>query len=79
MKILSAIRREERKLKKQVGKLQDQLNGLRAAAKALGNSASNELSRAQKRVMSAAAREKMSRAAKKRWAKVKAGAKKAVS
>jgi prophage DNA circulation protein len=79
MKILSAIRREERKLEKQVGKLQSQLDGLRAAAKALGNSASNELGKARKKVISAAARAKMSRAAKKRWAKVKAGAKKAVS
>jgi hypothetical protein len=79
MNILSAIRREERKLEKQVGKLQGRLDALRAAAKTLGNSASNELGKAQKRVMSAAARAKMSRAAKRRWAKVKAGAKKAVS
>jgi hypothetical protein len=32
MNILGAIRREERKLEKQAGKLQRQLNGLKAAA-----------------------------------------------
>jgi uncharacterized protein YoxC len=79
MNVLKAIRHERRKLEKQVGKLQAQLEGLKAAAKALGNSAGNELGKAQKKVMSAAARAKISKAAKKRWAKVKAGAKKAVS
>lgn len=34
MNILAAIRREERKLEKQVGRLQKQLDGLRAAANA---------------------------------------------
>jgi hypothetical protein len=77
MNILAAIRREERKLEKQVGKLQGQLDGLTAAAKALGNSASTELGKVPKRVMSAAARAKISAAAKRRWAKVRAGAKKA--
>ncbi len=38
MDILAAIKREERKLEKQLGKLQHQLNGIRAAAKALGDS-----------------------------------------
>jgi hypothetical protein len=33
MKILAAIKREEKKLEKQLGKLQKQLNGVRAAAK----------------------------------------------
>lgn len=79
MNILAAIRREERKLEKQAVKLQRQLNGLKAAAKVLGNSASNELGKAQKRVMSAAARAKISVAAKRRWARVKAGARKAAS
>ena len=79
MTILAAIRREERKLEKRAGKLQRQLDGLKAAAQALGNSASNQLGKARKRVMSMAARAKMSAAAKRRWAKVKAGAKKAVS
>jgi hypothetical protein len=79
MNILAAIRREKRKLEEQVGKLQGQLEGLKAAAKVLGNSASNELGKARKRVLSAAGRAKISAAAKRRWAKVRAGAKKAVS
>jgi peptidoglycan hydrolase CwlO-like protein len=70
MKILAAIRREQRKLEKQGAKIQRQLQGLTAAAKALGNSAGKELDKAEKRVMSAAARAKISRAA---------GARKAVS
>jgi hypothetical protein len=39
MKILTAIKREERKLEKQLGKLEHELSGVRAAAKALGGSA----------------------------------------
>jgi hypothetical protein len=39
----------------------------------------NGAGRMQKRVLSAAARAKMSKAARRRWAKVKAGAKKAAS
>jgi hypothetical protein len=76
MDILAAIKREERKLEKQLGKLQHQLNGVRAAAKALGSSTSKELKVAKKRVMSAAARAKIGKAAKKRWAKFRAQAKK---
>jgi hypothetical protein len=76
MDILSAIKREERKLEGKLGKLQNQLDGVRAAAKALGSSASRDLNSAKKRVLSAAARTKMSRAAKKRWAKIKAQGKK---
>jgi hypothetical protein len=38
MDILAAIKREERKLEKQLSRLQHQLNGVRAAAKALGGS-----------------------------------------
>jgi hypothetical protein len=34
MNILAAIKREERKLQKQLGKLQKQLEGVRAAGKA---------------------------------------------
>ena len=79
MNILAAIRREERKLEKHVSKLQRQLEGVKAAAQALGNSVGNRLDTAEKRVLSAAARAKISAAAKRRWAKVKAGAKKAVS
>jgi hypothetical protein len=77
MNILAAIKREERKLEKQLGKLQHRLTSVRAAAKALGTSAGKELEGAQKRVLSAAARAKIGRAAKKRWAKFRAQAKKA--
>jgi hypothetical protein len=79
MNLLGAIKREERKLEKQLGKLQRQLNGVKTAAKALGHSAGKELDGAGKHVLSAAARAKISQAAKRRWAKVRAGAKKAVS
>jgi hypothetical protein len=48
------------------------LNGVRAAAKALGDSTSKELKVVKKRVMSAATRAKIGRAAKKRWAKLRA-------
>lgn len=77
MNILAAIKREERKLEKQLGKLQHQLNGVRAAAKALGSSAGKEVTTVKKRVLSAAGRAKIAKAAKKRWAKVRAQAKKA--
>jgi len=76
MEILAAIKREEKKLEKQLGKLQHQLNGIRAAAKALGDSTNRELKVVKKRVMSAAARAKIGKAAKKRWAKFRAQAKK---
>ena len=76
MKILAAIKREERKLEKQLHKIQHQLSGVRAAAKALGDSTKRELKGAKKRVLSAAGRAKIAKAAKKRWAKVRAQAKK---
>jgi hypothetical protein len=79
MTILAAIKREEKKVKKQLAKLQHDLSGLQSAAKALGKSASRDLTTAKKRVLSAAGRARISKAAKKRWAKVKAQAKKAVS
>jgi len=79
MNVLIAIRREERKLEKQVSKLQRELEGLKAAGKVLGNSASRGLGKARKRVLSAEGRAKISAAAKRRWAKVRARAKKAVS
>ena len=79
MNILAAIKREERKLEKQMSKLQHQLNGIRSAAKALGHTATVEVKGAKKRVLSAAGRAAISKAAKKRWAKVKKQAKKAVS
>jgi hypothetical protein len=76
MDILAAIKREERKLEKQLGKLQRQLIGVRAAAKALGDSTNRELKVVKKRVLSAAGRAAIAKAAKKRWAKVRAQAKK---
>jgi hypothetical protein len=76
MDLLAAIRREERKLEKQLSKLQHDLNRVRTAAKALGNSASRDLTRVKKRVLSAAARAKIGRATKKRWAEFRARAKK---
>jgi hypothetical protein len=79
MDILAAIKREERKLEKQLGKLNRQLNGVRAAAKALGHSTEREVVGAKKRVLSAAGRAAIIRGAKKRWAKVRKQAKRAVS
>jgi hypothetical protein len=78
MNLLAALKREERKLEKQLDKMQDRLDGIRTAAKALGGSASREVALAKKRVLSAAARAKISKAAKKRWAKFRAQAKKAL-
>jgi hypothetical protein len=79
MNLLATIKREQQRLEKQLSKLQNQLDGVKSAAKALGRSAGKELDRAGPRVLSAAARAKISRAAKRRWAKVRAGAKKAIS
>jgi len=79
MNILAAIKREEKKLEKQLKKVQHQLDGVRSAAKALGHTAAVEVKGAKKRMLSAAGRAAISKAAKKRWAKVKKQAKKAVS
>ena len=76
MNILAAIKREERKLEKQLGKVQHKLSGVRAAAKALGGSAESEIIGVKKRVLSAAGRAAIAKAAKKRWAKVRKQAKK---
>jgi hypothetical protein len=76
MRILAAIKREERKLEKQLGKLQHQLNGIRAAAKALGDSTNREVKAVKKRVLSAVARAKIGKATKARWAKFRAEKKK---
>jgi hypothetical protein len=72
MDLLAAIKREERKLEKKLSKLQHQLNGVRAAAKALGSKASREIAQVKKHVMSPAARAKISKASKARWAKFRA-------
>jgi hypothetical protein len=79
MNILAALKQEERKLEGQLSKLQKQLNGVRIAAKALGDSASHEIAGVRKRVLSAAAKAKISKAAKKRWAKFRSQAKKVVA
>jgi hypothetical protein len=76
MDILAVIKREERNLEKQLGKLQHQLNGVRAAAKVLGHSANKEITVAKKRVLSAAGRAAIVKAARKRWAKIRRQAKK---
>jgi hypothetical protein len=72
MDIRAAIKREERKLEKQLARLQHQLKGVRAAAQALGKSAGRSIIKAKKRVMSAAARARISKAQKARWAKARA-------
>src|ERR1700722_8445023 len=66
MDILAAIKREERRIEKQLGKLNHQLSGVRAAAKVLGGSAEREVGGVKKRVLSAAGRAAIARAAKKR-------------
>ncbi len=76
MNILAAIKREQRKLEKQLGKLNHQLNGVRAAAKALGRSAERDVVGVKKRVLSAAGRAAIAKAARKRWAKVRKQGKK---
>ena len=72
MELLATIKREERKLEKELIKLQNKLSGVRAAAKALGSKASREVTQVKKRVMSAAARAKISKATKARWVKFRA-------
>jgi hypothetical protein len=72
MDLIAAIKREERKLKKELGNLQRRLNGIRGAAKALGNTANREIAQVKKHVMSAAARARISKATKARWAKFRA-------
>jgi hypothetical protein len=72
MDILAAIKIEERKLESQLNKLQRQLNGVRAAAKALGGSTVREVTVVKKRVLSAAAKLRISKATKARWAKFRA-------
>jgi len=72
MDLLAAIKREDRKLENELGKLQGKLNGIRDAAKALGSKASREVTQIKKQVMSAAARTKIGKATKARWAKFRA-------
>jgi hypothetical protein len=72
MDLLATIKREERKLEKELRTLRNKLSGVQAAAKALGHTASREIVQVKKRVMSAAARAKISKASKARWAKFRA-------
>ena len=77
MDILAAVKREERKLEKQIGNLQNRLSGVRAAATALGHSAKRDVTVVKRRALSVAGRAAIVKAAKKRWAKVRAQARKA--
>ena len=79
MSILAAIRREEKKVKKQLAKLQSDLIGLQSAAKVLGKTASRDITRAKKHMLSAKGRAKISKAMRARWARVRAQAKKAAA
>jgi hypothetical protein len=72
MDLLAAIKREEQKLEKELGKLQSKLNGVRAAGKALGDTTVREVTQFKKRIMSAAARARISKATKLRWARFRA-------
>jgi hypothetical protein len=72
MDLLAAIKREEQKLEKELTKLQGRLNGIRAAAKALGATTVREVTQVKKRVLSAVAKAKISKAAKARWARFRA-------
>ena len=76
MDILSAIKREERKLEKQLASIQRKLKGIKAAAEAMGRSVDKKVTKGTKRVLSAAARAKIGKATKKRWARFRAKAKK---
>src|SRR3979411_813325 len=72
MNIIAAIRREERKLEKELYKLQRKLEGVRTAGKALGGSASRELRTVKKRVLAEAGKANILTGGKKRWAKIRA-------
>jgi hypothetical protein len=76
MDILSAIKREERKLEKQLASIQHKLKGIKAAAEAMGRSADKKVKKGTKRVLSVAARAKIGKATRKRWARFRAEAKK---
>ena len=76
MNILAAIKREEKKVRKQLSKLQNQLNGLQSAAEALGRSTNHQVFGVKKRVLSPKGRAAIAAAARRRWAKVRAQAKK---
>ena len=72
MDILSAIKREERKLEKQLASIQGKLKGIKAAAEAMGRSADKKVKKGTKRMLSVAARAQIGKATKKRWARLRA-------
>jgi hypothetical protein len=76
MDILSAIKREERKLEKQLASIERKLKGMKAAAEAMGRSVDKKVTQGAKRVLSPATRAKIGKATKKRWARFRAEAKK---
>ena len=85
MQIIAALRRHEKKLEKHIRKLEAELSGVRAATAALGKATGKEI-RAVRRSAEKSAKQvhrisregrlAISRAAKRRWAKVRAQAKK---
>jgi hypothetical protein len=79
MDILTALRREERKIEKELGRLQNRLQGVRAAANALRDPEGLEFAMGKKRVMSAAGRARVGEASRARWARVRAEAAQAVA
>ncbi len=79
MSILRSIKLEQRKIKRQISKLEGQLTALGAAAAAFGSIAVKGFSKGfnkqqprKKRRMSAKGRLAISRATKARWAKLRA-------
>lgn len=76
MNLLTAIRREEVQVEKQLRSLQHRLEGLRSAKKALANPTVPISGQSSRRALSAEARARISAAQKKRWAKVRAHMKK---
>lgn len=73
MNLLTAIRREQVQVEKQLRSLQHRLEGLRSAQRALAHAAENKSGQSRQRApLSAEARAKISAAQKRRWAKVRA-------
>ena len=72
MDILTALKQEEAKWKKQASVAQQQLDTVRAAMKLFSGKTTGKRTGGKKRVMSAAARAKISKATKERWAKFRA-------
>jgi hypothetical protein len=80
MNVLAAIKREERKLEKQVVNAESPIDwGAGGSKSSRSFRSKREVVGAKKRVLSAAGRAEIIKAAKKRWAKVRKQAKRAVS